>query len=290
MLFVSPENAIPIPRPDATASARLLQSSSSSFAHAATVTVQVGSGGNRFNPATQNIHTGDTVQWTWVASNHSTTSGTPGNPNGTWDSGIHNSGFTFSSRIHDGGKLRLLLQGPRSNDDGHHYCCGSNTNTYSDGHTNSDTDAHANTDADANAHTDSNADTFLVTSFALPAHGHRCERADQHRRSVRVDPGWTMHLHVDLRRNISRSHVSQTYRADAHSVTFTNNLPALAGAMTVHHHGNHSVSADDGQATGASFLFGPGHRGPTPMKGSRMARMSAARCSSITTTAWARPV
>ena len=41
-------------------------------------------------------------------------------------------------------------------------------------------------------------------------------------------------------------------------VTFTNNLPVLAGAMTVHHHGNHSVSADDGQATGASFLFGTG--------------------------------
>jgi FtsP/CotA-like multicopper oxidase with cupredoxin domain len=41
-------------------------------------------------------------------------------------------------------------------------------------------------------------------------------------------------------------------------VTFTNNLPPLAGAMTVHHHGNHSVSADDGQATGASFLFGTG--------------------------------
>jgi FtsP/CotA-like multicopper oxidase with cupredoxin domain len=41
-------------------------------------------------------------------------------------------------------------------------------------------------------------------------------------------------------------------------VTFTNNLPALAGAMTVHHHGSHSVSADDGQATGTSFLFGPG--------------------------------
>ncbi|MEY2505245.1 MAG: hypothetical protein QOG27_1525 [Verrucomicrobiota bacterium] len=40
-------------------------------------------------------------------------------------------------------------------------------------------------------------------------------------------------------------------------VTFTNNLPAMAGGMTVHHHGNHSVSADDGQATG-SFLFGPG--------------------------------
>jgi spore coat protein A len=41
-------------------------------------------------------------------------------------------------------------------------------------------------------------------------------------------------------------------------ITFTNNLPAMAGGMTVHHHGNHSVSADDGQATGANFLFQPG--------------------------------
>src|SRR3954454_22045142 len=41
-------------------------------------------------------------------------------------------------------------------------------------------------------------------------------------------------------------------------VTFANNLPALAGAKTVHHHGNHSASADDGQVTGAQFLFEPG--------------------------------
>lgn len=41
-------------------------------------------------------------------------------------------------------------------------------------------------------------------------------------------------------------------------ITFTNNLPTLAGSMTVHHHGNHSVSLDDGQATGTAYLFGPG--------------------------------
>jgi spore coat protein A len=41
-------------------------------------------------------------------------------------------------------------------------------------------------------------------------------------------------------------------------VTFTNNLPAMAGGMTVHHHGNHTMAADDGQATGANYLFGPG--------------------------------
>jgi len=41
-------------------------------------------------------------------------------------------------------------------------------------------------------------------------------------------------------------------------VTFMNNLPPLAGGKTVHHHGNHSVSADDGQVTGSAFLFEPG--------------------------------
>ena len=41
-------------------------------------------------------------------------------------------------------------------------------------------------------------------------------------------------------------------------VTFFNNLPVLAGGKTVHHHGNHSASADDGQVTGANFLFEPG--------------------------------
>lgn len=41
-------------------------------------------------------------------------------------------------------------------------------------------------------------------------------------------------------------------------VTFSNNLPIFAGGKTVHHHGNHSASADDGQVTGTNFLFEPG--------------------------------
>ena len=41
-------------------------------------------------------------------------------------------------------------------------------------------------------------------------------------------------------------------------VTFFNNLPSLAGGKTVHLHGGHSASADDGQVTGANFLFEPG--------------------------------
>jgi FtsP/CotA-like multicopper oxidase with cupredoxin domain len=40
-------------------------------------------------------------------------------------------------------------------------------------------------------------------------------------------------------------------------LTFANNLPDFAGGKTVHHHGNHSASADDGQVSGIAFLFDP---------------------------------
>lgn len=63
---------------------------------AATIQVQVGAGGLKFTPQDVTIHVGDTVQWTWVVSGHSSTSGTPENPDGKWDSGILNAGATFS--------------------------------------------------------------------------------------------------------------------------------------------------------------------------------------------------
>lgn len=63
---------------------------------AATIQVQVGAGGTKFTPQNVTINVGDTVQWTWAGDNHSTTSGTPGNPDGLWDSGVHNIGFVFS--------------------------------------------------------------------------------------------------------------------------------------------------------------------------------------------------
>jgi len=61
-----------------------------------TIQVQVGANGLKFTPQDVTIHVGDTVQWTWAASDHSSTSGTPGHPDGLWDSGIQNSGFVFS--------------------------------------------------------------------------------------------------------------------------------------------------------------------------------------------------
>src|ERR1041384_4595173 len=66
-------------------------------ASAMTVDVSVGPNGNLvFSPASVTIHTGDQVKWTWSSSGHSTTSGSPGLPNGIWDSGIHNQGATFT--------------------------------------------------------------------------------------------------------------------------------------------------------------------------------------------------
>jgi len=49
-----------------------------------------------FNPSSVTIHPGDQVKWTWVSSGHSTTSGSPGMPNGIWDSGIRSQGATFT--------------------------------------------------------------------------------------------------------------------------------------------------------------------------------------------------
>ena len=63
---------------------------------AATIEVQVGADGLKFTPQDVTINVGDTVKWIWAVSGHSSTSGTPGNPDGMWDSGILNMGATFS--------------------------------------------------------------------------------------------------------------------------------------------------------------------------------------------------
>ena len=65
-------------------------------AGATTTIVTVGDGGFFFFPSSVTIDAGDTVQWTWSASGHSSTSGTPGQPSGFWDSGILSNGATFS--------------------------------------------------------------------------------------------------------------------------------------------------------------------------------------------------
>jgi plastocyanin len=66
-------------------------------ASAMTVNVAVGPNGELvFMPSSVTIHPGDSVKWTWGSPDHSTTSGSPGMPNGIWDSGIVGSGATFT--------------------------------------------------------------------------------------------------------------------------------------------------------------------------------------------------
>jgi len=65
-------------------------------ASGATVTVMVGPNCFCFMPSSVTIHPGDTVQWTWSSTGHSSTSGTPGHPSGTWDSGILSQGAMFT--------------------------------------------------------------------------------------------------------------------------------------------------------------------------------------------------
>src|SRR5437870_4630861 len=64
-------------------------------ANATTVNVTVGNGGFFFSPSSVTIHPGDKVHWTWSSSGHSSTSGTPGMPNGLWDSTVLNQGAAF---------------------------------------------------------------------------------------------------------------------------------------------------------------------------------------------------
>jgi glucose/arabinose dehydrogenase len=70
-----------------------------SNADAATLQVQVAPNGSlTFSPASVSIQPGDTVEWIWKSSGHSSTSGTagvPNMPNMLWDSGVQNAGFTF---------------------------------------------------------------------------------------------------------------------------------------------------------------------------------------------------
>jgi plastocyanin len=90
-------------------------------AQAATVqiqVVQVGQGGLKFVPQNVTINVGDSVEWTWVgAIAHSTTSGTPGNPDGMWDSGLHTEPFTFSVTFTTAGTFPYFCSA-------HGLCCG----------------------------------------------------------------------------------------------------------------------------------------------------------------------
>ena len=95
----------------------LLLTLGSSRASATTFTVTVGDGGFLFSPDSLTIRPGDTVQWTWSASGHSSTSGSPGAPSGFWDSGVLNQGATFSHTFNAAGSFPYYCTP-------HGACCG----------------------------------------------------------------------------------------------------------------------------------------------------------------------
>src|SRR5437899_2479115 len=87
------------------------------IARAATVTVMVGPGGFFFTPSSVTIHTGDSVLWMWSSTGHSSTSGSPGMPNGLWDSGILNQGASFTHTFNTAGSFPFYCTP-------HGACCG----------------------------------------------------------------------------------------------------------------------------------------------------------------------
>ena len=91
-------------------------------ASAATVNVMVGPNCLCFVPASVTIHPGDTVQWTWSSGGyyspmHSSTSGTPGAPNGLWDSGLLSQGAVFTHTFNTAGTFHYYCTA-------HGQCCG----------------------------------------------------------------------------------------------------------------------------------------------------------------------
>src|SRR5262249_16385746 len=86
-------------------------------AQATTFQVQVGAGGRKFTPANLTVQIGDTVEWVWAGDDHSTTSGTPNNPDGLWDSGIQNTGFVFDYTFTTAGTFSYYCKP-------HGSCCG----------------------------------------------------------------------------------------------------------------------------------------------------------------------
>jgi glucose/arabinose dehydrogenase len=71
---------------------------------AAPIDVSIAANGQlAFAPKDVTIQLGDTVRWTWAGDNHTVSSGTPGHPDGAFESGLHNTGFTYSKAFTSAG-------------------------------------------------------------------------------------------------------------------------------------------------------------------------------------------
>jgi plastocyanin len=87
-------------------------------ASATTFDVTVAPGGNLvFSPSSVTIRPGDQVRWTFSSAGHTTTSGSPGMPNGIWDSGLRPQGATFTHTFNSTGTFAYYCTP-------HGGCCG----------------------------------------------------------------------------------------------------------------------------------------------------------------------
>ncbi len=85
-------------------------------ASGATTNVTVGVGGTlRFSPTNVLISVNDSIIWNWAGPNHSTSSGTNGVkgddngvPSGMWDSGVNNTGHSFTNTFTSAGRFSFF--------------------------------------------------------------------------------------------------------------------------------------------------------------------------------------
>lgn len=283
-------------------------------ARAATFSVAVGNG-NTFTPRTLSIAVGDTVTWTWVANNHSATSGTPGAPSGLFDSGIRNNGSTFSftfttagtvayyCRVHGAmmtGTITVTAPTPTPTATVAPTATPTPSPTVTPTRTATPTPLFTPTPSPTATAGPTPTPTFTPTPTPVPTATPSPTPTSTPpptatptstptptvtptptpvpftSRVLLFPPVLTGAI---LSINIQEAYVQildgpPTYMwtygglypgptirrptGQSTRITFFNNLPAIAGAMTVHHHGSHAPSIDDGQATGSAYLFAPG--------------------------------
>ena len=73
-------------------------------------TVSVAASDFKFLPASRSINVGDVVRWTFSGDPHTVTSGSPGAPNGAFDSGIKDPGGTFQMTFQTPGTYSYFCQ------------------------------------------------------------------------------------------------------------------------------------------------------------------------------------
>lgn len=73
-------------------------------------TVTVAAVNFEFQPASRSVRVGDVVRWTFTGDPHTVTSGTPGSPDGQFDSGIEDPGGSFRVTFDQPGTYRYFCQ------------------------------------------------------------------------------------------------------------------------------------------------------------------------------------